>query len=430
MSARTFRGVALAASVGALALAVGLPAPARAEIVENEGGPQTIEVNKTYHFTTEDPSALGLGQDQDWWRFTLPENGTVQLEVTSRATADADPEAGWSFDLRTSEGTDEFGSPYGGYSASIDLLSGEGTKTTYVDGLDAGTYDISVLPDLELGYGQSYDLTVKYTPTDEWESETNDGTNKADELALDEVKYGRISNLYDQDWFAFTMPGFGTVEFTLDGTHAVDGVWILSVVDDNPEDGAVFEKSYDSSSTHKTGAIELAPGTHYVRVAGFQWNENVIGCDYSISVKFTPTAEIPMYRLYNQWTGEHLFTASATERDDLDKIGWDYEGVAWTAPGVGDPVYRLYNPYTGDHHYTMKADEYEALGDAGWSQEGVAWYSAEKGSEGAQPLYRLFNPFAQTATHHYTASVEEYNDLAKIGWEQEGEAWYGVTPAN
>ena len=61
-----------------------------------------------------------------------------------------------------------------------------------------------------------------------------------------------------------------------------------------------------------------------------------------------------MYRLYNPNSGEHFYTASVTERDHLDQIGWDDEGIAWYVPTeTGDPVYRLYNPYAGDHHYTM-----------------------------------------------------------------------------
>ena len=137
-----------------------------------------------------------------------------------------------------------------------------------------------------------------------------------------------------------------------------------------------------------------------------------------------------MHRLYNPYSGEHLYTADTSERDALAGIGWIYEGVGWTAPkGSQTPVWRLYNPYSGDHHYTMKADEYESLAKIGWEQEGIAWYSASKDDKGAVPLYRLFNPYATVATHHYTASSDEYNKLGEAGWEKEGYAWYGVTPA-
>ena len=132
-----------------------------------------------------------------------------------------------------------------------------------------------------------------------------------------------------------------------------------------------------------------------------------------------------MHRLYNRWTGEHFYTASAYERDELTKVGWRDEGVGWVAPTSGDPVYRLYNPYVtgGDHHYTTSADERDACVAAGWRYEGVGWYSADK--DGV-PLYRQYNPFATTGTHNYTASTVERNHLISVGWEDEGIAWYGV----
>ena len=133
-----------------------------------------------------------------------------------------------------------------------------------------------------------------------------------------------------------------------------------------------------------------------------------------------------MYRLYNEWTGEHFYTASATERDSLSKVGWDYEGAAWSAPEKsGSPVYRLYNPWVdgGDHHYTTDAHEYAALKEAGWRQEGVGWYSDDARGEA---LYRLYNPYATTGTHHYTADANERDQLQTLGWDYEGVAWYGI----
>lgn len=133
-----------------------------------------------------------------------------------------------------------------------------------------------------------------------------------------------------------------------------------------------------------------------------------------------------MYRLYNQWSGEHLYTADAKERDALAGLGWTKEGEGWVAPTKsGTPVYRLYNPYApqGDHHYTTDREEYDELGRIGWCKEGIGWYSDDdKGVE----LHRLYNPYATTGTHHYTEDENERDALVKIGWRYEGTAWYGV----
>ncbi len=134
---------------------------------------------------------------------------------------------------------------------------------------------------------------------------------------------------------------------------------------------------------------------------------------------------VAMHRLYNQWTGEHLYTSNGGEKDVLVGLGWTYEGIGWNAPTEGKEVYRLYNPYVagGDHHYTMDVNEYDQLEKLGWSKEGVGWYSA--GTDGV-PLYRQYNPYATTSTHNYTADKHENDVLVSLGWRAEGIAWYGL----
>lgn len=135
-----------------------------------------------------------------------------------------------------------------------------------------------------------------------------------------------------------------------------------------------------------------------------------------------------MWRLYNSWTGEHLYTASDSERNICVFQGWTYEGVAWDAPEKSDaPVYRLYNRFVpgGDHHYTMSVKEYDELETKGWKKEGVAWYSAAE--EGGVALLRVYNPNALTGTHHYTVDESERDALVKLGWKAEGVGWYGVS---
>ena len=132
-----------------------------------------------------------------------------------------------------------------------------------------------------------------------------------------------------------------------------------------------------------------------------------------------------MFRLYNPNSGEHFYTASVAECDNLVKEGWSYEGVGWKAPKSSlTPVYRLYNPNAGDHHYTSNIDEVNELVRVGWSYEGVGWYSAD---DTGTPLYRQYNPNAVSGAHNYTASTEERDYLASIGWRNEGIGWYGLS---
>lgn len=68
-----------------------------------------------------------------------------------------------------------------------------------------------------------------------------------------------------------------------------------------------------------------------------------------------------IYRLYNSWSGEHLYTREADERAHLIQIGWRDEGIGWYAPLTGNPIYRLYNPYEKFHLYTTSQEERDNL---------------------------------------------------------------------
>lgn len=162
-------------------------------------------------------------------------------------------------------------------------------------------------------------------------------------------------------------------------------------------------------------------GTYGVIVTIKDAEGNVVASDLTeISVNYTGTI---MYRLYNRWSGEHLYTSDLSEYERLGQIGWNQEGVAWVAPSDGDSIYRVYNPYSGDHHYTLNAEERDRLVVLGWNDEGVGFYSAEKHGKA---IYRLFNPYEKVGTHHYTSDLGEVDGMKLNGWNDEGVAWYAL----
>lgn len=128
-------------------------------------------------------------------------------------------------------------------------------------------------------------------------------------------------------------------------------------------------------------------------------------------------------RLYNRWSGEHLYTTSRTEYNSLGKVGWSGEGTAWAAPSSGsNPVWRLYNRWSGDHLLTSDRKEYDTLGRAGWNREGVAFYSG-----GGVSVWRLYNRWLKAGTHLLTTDKTEYDNLIRDGWSGEGVAFYAVS---
>ncbi len=136
---------------------------------------------------------------------------------------------------------------------------------------------------------------------------------------------------------------------------------------------------------------------------------------------------LSMYRLYNPNSGEHFYTSSNGEKNNLINLGWSYEGVGWYAPKSSDnPVYRLYNANGGEHHYTMSSSEKDMLVSKGWSYEGIGWYSADPNSSNSISLLREYNPNAFANNHNYTTSNAEHSWLISLGWRDEGKAWYGL----
>jgi surface protein len=150
----------------------------------------------------------------------------------------------------------------------------------------------------------------------------------------------------------------------------------------------------------------------------------VPGAALAEDVTARPGSQVTVRRLYNRWSGEHLFTTDEREYEHLQTLGWRGEGTAWVAPASGDTVWRLYNPYSGDHFYTMDRGEYDHLGSIGWNKEGEGFHSAPEA--GGTPVYRLFNPWLTQGTHLFTTDAGEYDHLGSIGWRKEDVAWYGV----
>ena len=122
-----------------------------------------------------------------------------------------------------------------------------------------------------------------------------------------------------------------------------------------------------------------------------------------------------VYRLYNPYAGQHMFTADHSEAESLASIGWEYEGVAFKV-GYSYPIYRLYNPFGGAHMLTARASEGMSLAVSGWVVESVAFNAGT-----AVPVYRVYNP--GNGDHVFTTSIEERDSLLSVGWTDEGIAF-------
>ena len=151
-------------------------------------------------------------------------------------------------------------------------------------------------------------------------------------------------------------------------------------------------------------------------------NGKTAKCTVTVTAKTTPPVEpemVPVYRLYNPVSLEHLYTTDAHEVEVLYKqYGWGKEGIGWYSPTNGTPVYRLYNPILRNHLYTSDQNEINIITrDYGWIMDNDG--KPLMYSSGDIPIYRLYNPLIN-GMHHLTTDKNEYNVIPAWGWQQEG----------
>ncbi len=372
--------------------------------------------------------------DKDWFKVTVPANTSGALSVTFwHGDCEENGNNGrWTYTIYSTD--DQL------YSKNV-LGGKEASVTSDIYNLPAGTYYIEVKAFRNLGglgwCSDDYTVTANFQSAEGTYSETefNDSVASANTIELNKAYNGRISNIglvKDQDYFTFAIDSEREVSFTFwhDACDATElAAWDITLY--NLSNGSLVSKITEgvkggAAATVTSNSEFLPAGTYYVEITA----GNVVSSRNSLYT-ITVNSKIPcilMNRLYNPNSGEHFWTGSTEERDNLVKVGWVYEGPGWEAPTrTGDNVYRFYNEKLGDHHYTMRADEIAALNASpDWKNEGVAWNSYPEG----RPVYRVYNPNAysqgKAGAHHYTMSESERDFLVSLGWIDEGIGWYAA----
>lgn len=175
-----------------------------------------------------------------------------------------------------------------------------------------------------------------------------------------------------------------------------------------------------------------------VKASDLKKNATVSGSITEASLEVEFQEVVPVYRLYNKATSEHLFTTDKREYDDWVTVGkkdmdnWIGEGIDWFSPksysaSTTKKVYRLYNAGLGkqgksSHYYTSDETEVNNLvKTSGWKKEtqfsgGYVFLSDTTST--AVPIWTCYNE-ALNSSHHYTSSKSEWEGLAKAGWNLE-----------
>lgn len=157
---------------------------------------------------------------------------------------------------------------------------------------------------------------------------------------------------------------------------------------------------------------------------------------------------LPAYRFWSPpFNNPHFYTLNAQEKEhliDFDNYdpsraptgNWTYEGIAYRAIPAGtggtctghDAVYRFYSTRFQSHFFTASdTEKRQVQSDPNWTSEGVA-YCADivAPASGTVPLHRFWSP--RFKKHFFTADAGENSTLlSDANWTSEGVA-YNVVP--
>lgn len=145
-----------------------------------------------------------------------------------------------------------------------------------------------------------------------------------------------------------------------------------------------------------------------------QWGLTSEGVAFYTFANNTP-GTVPVYRFINTANGNHFYTASESEKNNISQ----------------SPVYRFYNPKTGDHFYTASKSEKNIVANtskSGYLSEGIAFYARTSQTNGTSPVYRFLN--ITNGDHFYTAYEAEKDSLinnVSSGYIYENIAFYAPT---
>ena len=145
------------------------------------------------------------------------------------------------------------------------------------------------------------------------------------------------------------------------GAVAVSGITECSV---GESEQAVYRMYYPGTGEHLlTAAIEEANA-----LLSLGWQSE------GVAFIAPKESDVAVFRVC---ASMHSLVTSVGELHILVENGWHFEGIAFHSGG-DVPVFRMYNPNSGDHVFTASETERDDLELHGWSPEGVAFYAVRK----------------------------------------------------
>ncbi len=214
---------------------------------------------------------LMASNDKDYYKFTLEDDGYINLDFISKAVGNA--VAYYTMELMDS--TEKHTVIY-----TVQIWGDSELVESGNIGLAKGTYFVRVKPNST--FKENYSVKLSYEESQNWEQEYNNTKDTANFFAMNSTKKGNLKKSPDTDYYNFEMKEDGTIfidfERPMDGTTTT--YWVVGIID---EKGTYVQRYYmkgDESLTSTEG-LALAKGNYYMHIQASSFNSS----DYKITLR-------------------------------------------------------------------------------------------------------------------------------------------------
>ena len=258
---------------------------------------------------------------QRYYSFTLPSKGSIHVEFR-RKTAGTSSKS-WAVIL---QGIDSAQGKY--KTITSDTFSGATTDSHYLPriGAEKGTYYLQVLKSSNTDKNLEFQFCIHTDAAAGWETEFNETFATANIITPDPGKtvstYGTLRSGADVDYYAFTLPEEGYVQFSQEVSQNLSdsGNWYVSMYDADTKYWLQITCNNKDKLQGKSARIGLPAGTYYLK-AGQGTNNS--SDPYRLDLFYQKTAgwEHEQNKSYNEADAaenDKLYSASLMSATDID----------------------------------------------------------------------------------------------------------------
>ena len=214
--------------------------------------------------------------DVDYYKISVNSKGYISIKLDHVITDDY---VDWKMSIyKYNNALDEVFSDY---------LRGREINNLPRLGVEPGTYYIKI-SDGDNSSGYDYQMTVKFTASDYWESELNDSYLTADTVKLNKTYGGFTGKGGNEDYFKFTPSYAGYLTIKLDHLLLSENAyWKINVYKYNDALQEVYYSTFYADEINKSPKIGVEKGkTYYVKISTYY---NVDGVEYKMTFGFSST---------------------------------------------------------------------------------------------------------------------------------------------